>query len=387
MEHPIGQFEFFWRFLTAFGTSLARLVRWHLMEVFAISLCNPLAPVKEHAPRSIRDRLGKVSVLHHIAGLKFLGNNCIKTFMVEKRVSRFCEKVETLASDNICLFCQRVFCFIPSLALILLPRKSALKFHEFAFCRAIEARIGGLLTLRGRQKVVCPDIHTTSGLRDTRQGIRHFTNDKAIPAACRLFQCDLFRVSTEGTMLTDFDFTKFWDFQSVQARACGANRILPNTFTTLEFMLSQTPRYRANRPFEFRVSFLSLCRVFTPPKEVIVCGIKPLDCGHLHVLRVFRVICVILAQVRKVIDLVNARHRDRAVSIHLRAHLKHIVIQLLLMLEFSIQPAFLVASRVDPIFIRAFHWTVTYHVFNPCIVGRQTRYQAVTLYMSANVIS
>ena len=31
-------------------------------------------------------------------------------------------------------------------------------------------------------------------------------------------------------------------------------------------------------------------------------------------------------------------------------------------------------------------WSIKYQVFNPCIVGGQTRYQEVTLYMSANLI-
>ncbi len=37
-------------------------------------------------------------------------------------------------------------------------------------------------------------------------------------------------------------------------------------------------------------------------------------------------------------------------------------------------------------FFYRFSWIFTYHVFNPCQVGRQTRHQVVTLDMSANVI-
>ncbi len=33
-----------------------------------------------------------------------------------------------------------------------------------------------------------------------------------------------------------------------------------------------------------------------------------------------------------------------------------------------------------------FSWTIKYQVFNPWTVGRQTRYQVVTLSMSANLI-
>ena len=101
------------------------------MEMLAVAFSNPVAPVKEHTPSRVRDRLGKVSVLYHIARFESLCNNSIKTFVVEKGVSRFCDEVKTLAGDNIRLFCQRVFRLIPSSALVLLARQVAVKCHEF----------------------------------------------------------------------------------------------------------------------------------------------------------------------------------------------------------------------------------------------------------------
>ena len=180
------------------------MVRWHLMEMLTIPLCHPIAPVKEHAPRRVRNRFGKVAVLYHVTGSKVLGNNRIKPFVMEKGVSCFCDKIKALARNNIRLFCQCVFRLIPPPAPIRLARQIPLKFHKFAFSLAIKTRIGCLLTLRGRQKVLYAYIHTTSGFRDTFQRIRHFANDKAIPPACRLFQRDLFRVSEEPTVLADF---------------------------------------------------------------------------------------------------------------------------------------------------------------------------------------
>ena len=169
MEQTFRQLQFDSGLLATLRTGLTRMVRWHLMEMFTITFGYPVAPLKEHTPSRVRDRLGEVSVLYHIARFKFLGNNGIKTFVMEKGVSRFRYKVKTLTGNNICLFCQCVFRLIPSSALILLARQVAVKFHEFAFRLSIKARVGYLLTFRSRQKVLYANIHTTSGFRDTFQ--------------------------------------------------------------------------------------------------------------------------------------------------------------------------------------------------------------------------
>ena len=178
MEHTLRQLQFNFGFLATLRTGLAGIVGWHLMEVFAITFCHPVAPVKEHTPSRVRDRLGKVSVLYHIARFKFLCDNRIKPFVMEKGVSRFCDKVKALTGDNIRLLRQCVFRLIPSSALVLLARQVAVKLHEFVFRLAIKARVGYLLTIRSRQKVLYAYIHTTSRLRNTGHRIRHFANDK-----------------------------------------------------------------------------------------------------------------------------------------------------------------------------------------------------------------
>ena len=161
------QLQFDFRFLATLRTRLARIVWQHLMEMLTITFCYPVAPVKEHPPRRIRDGLGKVSILYHVAWLEFLCNDSIKTFVMEKGVSRFRDKVKALACNNIGLLCQSIFCFIPPLALILLARQVAVKFDKFAFRLSIKARVGYLFTFRSRQKVLYAYIHTTSGFRDT----------------------------------------------------------------------------------------------------------------------------------------------------------------------------------------------------------------------------
>jgi len=350
MEHTIRQLQLNRRFLTALRTGLTRVVGWHLMEVFAIALCYPTAPVKEHAPRRIRDRLREVSVLQHVARFEFLGNNSIKRFVVKEFIDSFRDKIKTLAGNNIVLLCQSVFCLIPPLTPIRLARQVAMKFDEFMLRLAIKARILFGFTGRGRQKFVRPNIHTTSRLWNTFQRVRHFTNDKAIPTACRLFQRDLFRVSDERTVLADLDFTEFRHFQSVVPCACFTDRGLTDTFKCtcrfiLNFVFAQTPRQRADRTLELRVTFLFCFRVFASAKEVINGRLNALDSRYLHILWVFAIIRV-FAQFLQMVDLVITRYRNRTVIIHLRTHLEHVVLQLLLMAELRKKPTFLCFRRL-----------------------------------------
>ena len=189
------------------------MVGWHLMEVFTIAFCYPSAPVKEHPPRRIGNRLGEVSVLYHIARFKFLGNNGIKTSVVKKVIRCFCEKVKTLASNNIGLFCQSVFRLIPPFAPIRLARKVAVKFHKFAFCLSVKARIGYLFTVRSRQKIVCANIDTTSRL-NTFQRIRHIANDKEYQPRAVFFNVTSFGSPMSGRCWRNFHFTEFRHFQA-----------------------------------------------------------------------------------------------------------------------------------------------------------------------------
>ena len=84
MEQTFRQLQFDFGLLTAFRTGLTRVVWWHLMEMLTVAFSNPVAPVKEHTPSRVRDRLGKVSVLYHIARFKFLCDNRINPFVMEK---------------------------------------------------------------------------------------------------------------------------------------------------------------------------------------------------------------------------------------------------------------------------------------------------------------
>ena len=198
MERSLRQLQFGIGFLTTFRTGLACLLRWHLMEMLTIMLCYPVAPFKEHTPSSISNRLGKVSVPYHVLGLEFVDNNRdLKTFVMQKLIHCFREKVKTLASDNIHLLCQRVFRLPPSLAPILLARKVAVQPLKFTRRLVVKARIRYLLSIRSREKVLCANVNTDSRLRNTFHCVWHFTDDRGIPATCRFFQRDLFRISDE----------------------------------------------------------------------------------------------------------------------------------------------------------------------------------------------
>jgi hypothetical protein len=319
------------------------------MEMLTIAFCNPVAPLKEHTPRRVRDGLGEVSVLYHIAWLKFLGNNRIKTFVMKEVIDGFCEKVKALAGNNIGLLRQCILRFIPPSAPILLSREVAVKFHEFAFGLSVKARVGYLLAIRSRQKVLYAYIHTTSGFRDTGERVRHFANDKAIPTACRLFQRDLFRISEEPTVLADFDFTEFRHFQSVLPRTCFTDRILTDTF-----VFAQIPCQRANGTLELRIP-LFLRSLFATALKMLMCCVHPFDGLHLHILWMLGIVRVGGAKMRQMIYLVIHRHRLATIRPHLRTHLEHVVLELLLVFQLRKKPRLLGLCRIYRIFECAFH--------------------------------
>ena len=268
---------------------------------------------------------------------------------------------------------------------------------KFTLRLAVKARIRYLLSIRSREKVLCANVNTDSRLRNTFYRVWHFADDKAIPATCRLFQRDLFRVSDKRTVHSDFDFcefwrgvarlhresvvplgiptvtlslqrlarpmgwlpeaqstspkseTEFWHFQSIIPCVCFTNRILTNTFR-----LSQAPRHRANRTLKSRVS-LFLRIFFTSRKKVLVRLINAFDGRYLHILRMLVSVMRVFTEFHKVVDLVVHRHRYTAIIPHLRTHLKHIVVQLLLIFQLRKKPSLLIKCRIHPIFECALH--------------------------------
>ena len=351
MEQTFRQLQFDRRLLTAFRTRLTRVVGWHLMEVFAIAFCDPVTPLKEHTPRRIRNGLGKMSVLYHVAWLEFLGDhNGIKSAVVKKFIRCFREKVKALTGNNIGLLRQCVLCLIPSSASVLFARQIPLKFRKFAFGSSVKTRIRCLFTLGSRQKIVCPNVHTTRRFRNTFRRIRHFANDKAIPAPRRLFQRDLFRVSDDSTMLADFHFTEFRDFQSVIPSACFTDRILTDTYRlflcilglfTKDFRIfSEFPCQRTDRTLISRIP-LFLRTFATSALEMLVRGVNAFDRRHLHVLGVIGIVRSRSTEAFQMIDLIIYRHGFATIVPHLRTHLEHVVLQLLLMAQLRKKPLFL----------------------------------------------
>ena len=330
------------------------MVGWHLMEMLTIALCDPTAPLKEQTPRRVRDRLRKVSVLDHIARFEFLGNNGIEIFVVKKFIRCFREKVKALTRNNICLLRQCVLCLIPAFTPVSLTRKVAMQAYQLLLRLAIKARVLLFFTLRSRQKVVCPNVYTTSRLWNTFQRLRHFTNDKDIPTACRLFQRDLFRVSDEPTVLADLDFTELRDFQHVVSFACFTDGILTDTFTRLEFVFSQVPRQRTDRTLISRIP-LFLRTFATPALEMLIRSVDTFDRRHLQVLGVIGIVRRRSTEVFQMVDLVIHRHRFATILPHLRTHLEHIVLQLLLVTQLRKKPTFLCFRRIRTVFKRLFH--------------------------------
>ena len=242
------------------------------MKMLADSLGNPLAPIKEHTPRGIGDRF-RMPTSHHTFYAYLLSNNGIITFVVVEIVSRLCYEVKAFTCDPIMVFRKGVACLRVASTAFLLTSQRLLQGCRFLFLCIPIARIRNGIAIGVGQKLFSPDIHTTSGLRDTRKpGNRHFTNDEGIPTARRLFQRDLFRVSTQRAVHSDLDFTEFRNFQPVKACACFSDWTLTNTFR-----LSQTPRQRTDRTLELRVSFLFLFGVLHRRKKCLYASSRRLS--------------------------------------------------------------------------------------------------------------
>ena len=289
-----------------------------------------------------------------LLGLSFSATTTSKPLWREKVKNGFRDKIKTLTGNNIRLLCQGVLCFIPAFTSIRLARKVSLKFREFAFSRSVKVRVRDLFAIRSRQKIVCPDIHTTSGLGNTFQCVRHFANDKAIPATCRFFQRDLFRVSTKRTVLTDLHFTEFGNFQTVIPSACFTNGILADTFTRLECVFAQTPRQRADRGFVARVTFL-LCTLAASATEMFMRSVDAFDGRYLQVLWMIGIVRSGSTEVLQMINLVIHRHRLASIVPHLIPHLEHVVLQLLLVAQLRKKPTILCFRRIRTIFESVFH--------------------------------
>ena len=345
------------------------------MEMFTVSLGYPAAPLKEHTPRCVRDRFCKMSIFHHVTWLQGFSNNCINLLVMEEPICCLCNEIQTLASNDIVQDSQCFLCFIPPVTSVTLPRQGTLKFCQLTFRLSVKARqrysprFAGLIPLRyrlpirGGEKVLRADIHTTSGFRDTRYCVWHINYDKNVPASSRLFQRDSFRVSDEWTVLADRHFTEFRHFQQVMSSVRFLYRVLTNTF-----LFPQTP---SQRPNDFFVAWMPFFfSAFLTPTEV---GLKrfvdTFDSRNLHILGVLAVMRVVLTQMCQMVNLVIKRDGDTAILPHLRTHLEHVVLQFFLMPQFRKKPGLLCRLWICTIFKGAFHAS---HVsrFYPLISGR-----------------
>ena len=379
MEYTLRQLHLSRQPLTAIRARLAGIVGRHLMEMFTVPLGYPAAPLEEHPPRCVRDGLCKVSVFHHVAWFEVFSNDCVDGLVVKKIVCCLCNKVQTLASNDIVQDSQCFFRLIPPAATILLPRQVTLKFCQLTFRLSIKAWIRDCFAIRGGEKVLRADIHTTSGLRHTRHRVWHINYDKNVPTASRLLQRDFFRVSDEWTVLTYGNVTEFRHFQQIVPRVCFLTRLLANAF-----VLPQTPCQRPDRFLIARVAFL-FSAFLASAKEVLKRYVDTFDSGNLHILWVLAVMRVVLTQMCQMVDLIVKRDGDTAVFPHLRTHLEHVVLQFFLMPQFRKQPGLLCRLWIYTIFKGAFHGCRVSR-FYPLYSGREARYREVTLYMLPNAI-
>ena len=123
------------------------------------------------------------------------------------------------------------------------------------------------------------------------------------------------------------------------------DRVLTDTFTTLQFVFSQRPRQRTDRTLELRIP-LFLRSLFATALKMLVCRIHAFDRLHLHILRMFGIVRGGGAECLQMVDLVIHRHRFATIVPHLQPHLEHVVLQLLLVAKFRKKPMFLCLRRL-----------------------------------------
>ena len=367
MERTLRQLHFSLQTLATIRACLTGIVGRHLMEMFTVPLGYPTTPLKKHPPRCVRDRLCKVSVLNHVAWFEVFSNDCVDGLVVKKIVCCLCNKVQTLASNDIVQDSQCVFCFMPPVTSVTLPRQGTLKFCQLTFCCAVKSGVRYRLPIRGGKKVLRAYVYTTSGLRHTRHRVWHINYDKSIPASSRLFQRDFFRVSDEWTVLTDGNVTEFRHFQQIVPRVCFLTRLLTNAF-----VLPQTP---SQRPNDFFVAWMAFffSAFLTPTEVVLKRFVDTFDSGNLHILGVLAVMRVVLTQMCQMVNLVIKRDGYTAVFPHLRTHLEHVVLQFFLMPQFRKKPGLLCRLWICTVFKSSFHGCRVSR-FYPLLSGRQARH-------------
>ena len=367
MECTLRQLHFCIQTLATIRACLTGIVGRHLMEMFTVPLGYPVAPLKKHTPRCIRDGFCKMSVLHHVARLQGFSNNCINLLVMEEIVCCLCNKVKTLASNDIVQNGQGLLRLIPSVTAVLFPREITLVHAQLTFCCAVKSGVRYRLPIRGGKKVLRAYVYTTSRFWHTRYRVWHINYDKNVPASSRLFQRDFFRVSDEWTVLADRHFTEFGNIQKIVSRVCFLNGLLTNAFR-----LTETPCQRTDDFFVVRVAFL-FSAFLTPTKEVLEGYVDTFDSGNLHILGMLTVMRVVLTQMCQMVNLVIKRDRDTAVFPHLRTHLEHVVLQFFLMPQFRKKPGLLCRLWICTVFKSSFHGCRVSR-FYPLTSGREARH-------------
>ena len=148
MEHTFRQLQFDRQFLTALRTRLTGILRWHLVEMFAIAFGYPIAPVKEHAPRCVRDGLGKIAVLNHVAGFEFLSR--LLELIVQGQMSRLVlthkDRLLRFGADLIFRICE-----LKGIEIVIINKGEQPSFEEELTCEVMEIMTVFCAKLYGRR--------------------------------------------------------------------------------------------------------------------------------------------------------------------------------------------------------------------------------------------
>ena len=96
-----------------------------------------------------------------------------------------------------------------------------------------------------------------------------------------------------------------------------------------------------------------------------MCCFNAFDGLHLHILRMFGIMRVRFPQFRQMFYLVIKRYRLASIRPHLRTHLEHIVLQLLLMSKLRIKPLLLQTRRICSVFEGLFHCLSHFTLLTP----------------------
>ena len=135
-----------------------------------------------------------------------------------------------------------------------------------------------------------------------------------------------------------------------QPCTCFNNRLL----ALVSFRLSQTPGERTDRSLIARVAFF-IRTLFAPALKMLMCSVYAFEGLRLHILWMFGIVRGGSVKFRQMVDLIIKRHEFASIFPHLRTHLEHVVLELLLVFQRRKKPLLLQRRGICAVFKCAFH--------------------------------